>query len=302
MAVGFAAGMQGATLAAAALLTAGLLAALGQTHALFPRVMRVPLQQLRAGASKAAAIDALRRGLPGTDVRPENSDLTITSASGALDAARARAILMEHGFSGARFTIGPDIDVPAVVARLAGDARAFAVMVISLPLVLLTAALILLRRAPAAAWERRRRPLHIALAGLLGGAALIAGVEVVSRLMTLLGVPIVEQPWLERVLRSQHAAPLAIVATAAIVLAPIGEELFYRGWMLRFLAPRGMALAVIVSTVLFAAVHFHAPAIPAYLVLGGGLAAIYRISGSIAVPIIAHAVNNAVAVAAIWTR
>jgi len=98
--------------------------------------------------------------------------------------------------------------------------------------------------------------------------------------------------------------PLRLMAFLLVVgpLAAIAEELFFRGFIYGWLRRRMRAwTAAGISAACFAAVHFH------YLVPGGtlGLAAagdifvtglllawLYQTSGSLAPPIVMHAVNN----------
>lgn len=92
---------------------------------------------------------------------------------------------------------------------------------------------------------------------------------------------------------------------AVVILAPICEELFFRGLIFRALRdggarfvplPVSIAAAALISGLCFAAVH-NAPgqeAQFAILVISGILwAVLYEISGSILAPILVHAVNNA---------
>jgi uncharacterized protein len=153
-------------------------------------------------------------------------------------------------------------------------------------------------RLPTTPPRGRRRPsvAKVVAAGVGGGIALAAGVAVLEALAATLGQPIVEQPWVENIARSQNAAPLAVLVLVAVFVAPAGEELFYRGWAFRYLAPAGAPVAYGASALLFALVHLHPPAFPAYLLLGLGLAALYRWSGSLWVATLAHATNNLIAI------
>jgi hypothetical protein len=169
-------------------------------------------------------------------------------------------------------------------------------MALSLPVLLLVAGTVL--RTRLAARPRPRKPGRtIVLAGLAGGLAIALAAELVAIVAAALGYPIVEQPWIETITRFGGVAPLAIIVLVAVVLAPLGEELFYRGWVFRYLEDAGAPVAYGVSTALFAAVHLHPPALPAYLLYGLCLAALYRWSGSLWTPILAHATNNSVAMA-----
>ena len=87
------------------------------------------------------------------------------------------------------------------------------------------------------------------------------------------------------------------------LLAPLGEELFFRGLIYRWL--RGLwrpTTAVPVSAVLFASAHFYYP-IPCMLLvacIGLVLAIAYERSGSMWVPISIHAAQNTTVVVLIY--
>lgn len=93
--------------------------------------------------------------------------------------------------------------------------------------------------------------------------------------------------------------PALLLATlTSIVVAPLCEELLFRGYIYgtlrRFLGP-GVAIGL--SSLLFAAVHVNLMALPALLVLAICLALAYEMTGSIVVPIVMHLGFNAVTLA-----
>jgi membrane protease YdiL (CAAX protease family) len=75
------------------------------------------------------------------------------------------------------------------------------------------------------------------------------------------------------------------------------EELWCRGFLGRGLSARyGLAAGVLVTSVLFAALHLHPKYVPVYALMGAYLHFTYLASRSIWVPVLLHALNNAVAV------
>lgn len=89
---------------------------------------------------------------------------------------------------------------------------------------------------------------------------------------------------------------------AAVVLAPIIEELIYRGALFQSARSSfGMVGGIVVSALVFAGVHAEvwssAPAMFGLLVLGLWLAAIFHRTGSLVVPVLAHATFNGVTLA-----
>jgi membrane protease YdiL (CAAX protease family) len=89
--------------------------------------------------------------------------------------------------------------------------------------------------------------------------------------------------------------PLAIVLLAvfAIVLAPIVEELIFRGCLYRFLKSHSTDLpAQIMSGALFSLIHFNLFSFLPLVIVGILLARVYEKSGSILTPICFHALFN----------
>lgn len=95
-----------------------------------------------------------------------------------------------------------------------------------------------------------------------------------------------------------HAAAggglLAAVLTFALLsfLVPIGEELLFRGVVMRGLLRYGAVVAVVASSVVFALFHGVNMALPSALVVGLVAAEITRRSGSIWPAVVVHVVNN----------
>ncbi len=92
---------------------------------------------------------------------------------------------------------------------------------------------------------------------------------------------------------------VVLFALGAGVLAPIAEELLFRGLLFRALTKFGLPAALVVSGAVFGALH--AGAVPAKLlpllaVLGALLALLYAMTGSIVAPMCLHAFINATSV------
>lgn len=95
--------------------------------------------------------------------------------------------------------------------------------------------------------------------------------------------------------RSSAFAVLLLALFAAAVVAPICEELFFRGMLYRYLLRRWpIWLAVFVSSTIFASLHFIPILIPVFLFLGLILAIQYEITGSLTNSMMLHASGNAV--------
>jgi membrane protease YdiL (CAAX protease family) len=91
----------------------------------------------------------------------------------------------------------------------------------------------------------------------------------------------------------QSRAVLIAMLFVACVLAPINEELLFRGVIFRFCRQRfGRAIALGVSGVLFGAMHANWAGFVPLALLGVALALAYEHSGDIRVPIVAHGLFN----------
>ena len=90
------------------------------------------------------------------------------------------------------------------------------------------------------------------------------------------------------------------VMVMAIVVAPVAEEVIFRGYLYpigkRYAGP---FFAMVLTSLLFAALHGHAASLPALFTLAMCLGLAYEKTGTLLVPMIMHAVFNAVSVATI---
>lgn len=81
----------------------------------------------------------------------------------------------------------------------------------------------------------------------------------------------------------------------AVVMAPISEELLFRGILLPALARRmGLGAAVVISAVLFAMLHFHIPSLVPLIVFSVALSLAYLYTENLAVPVVMHMLFNGV--------
>ena len=87
-----------------------------------------------------------------------------------------------------------------------------------------------------------------------------------------------------------------------VVLAPVVEEVFFRGFFYRALRSRfSWALAAALDGVVFGVIHWTGAAtlslLPLFMVLGFIFCAVYERTGSLYTSIAIHALNNALAFA-----
>lgn len=87
----------------------------------------------------------------------------------------------------------------------------------------------------------------------------------------------------------------AYLFVLAIALAPLLEEVLFRGMLLPLLLRRwGAGAAVVVVSVLFALIHFHVPSLVPLFVVAAACSLAYIATGSILVPVALHGIFNAV--------
>lgn len=90
-----------------------------------------------------------------------------------------------------------------------------------------------------------------------------------------------------------------MLIVALVVLAPVCEEIFFRGYLYPALRNRmGMQAAMIWNGALFALVHFEMTGFLSRTVLGYGLSYIFEKNRTLAGPMISHAIYNGVMVLA----
>lgn len=172
-------------------------------------------------------------------------------------------------------------------------------------------------------WLRRQHPRWLdvlgfprrwfpdARAGAIFGIGLyVVMVFVVGALLVLLFQTLsgegVETP--EQV--SQGLPPIGVATTVlyAVVLAPIGEEIFFRGVLFRSIRdPYGFWAGALGSSAAFGLIHYiPGPALDSLLLMtvmvftGLGLSYIYERRGSIVAPIAAHMTFNAIGLILIY--
>ncbi len=102
-----------------------------------------------------------------------------------------------------------------------------------------------------------------------------------------------------KILTDSSTTPMArtLIIFAAVVMAPIGEEIFFRGMMQSMLRRylRRPWLAIVIASVMFASVHFPVPeSLPALFALAIALGYSYERTGRLYAPIMIHALFNTV--------
>lgn len=166
-------------------------------------------------------------------------------------------------------------------------------------------------------WFRRERPVEgweargprklawfqsIPIGVMVGVGALVLAAIVGALTLGLLGFEMPEDE-LMSALASSNGFIVAALALPVIIVAPIGEELFFRGHLFRWSASRcGLAYAYVLTAMIFALSHVNPYGIPSYFTMGLILAWSYDRWRTLAVPMMAHATINAIAVGGLIAR
>jgi membrane protease YdiL (CAAX protease family) len=151
-----------------------------------------------------------------------------------------------------------------------------------------------------------RRGVRDALAGLVGGVLLYPGIVIVGLVLTALFEAVSGRPTTTPDQLPQHLnTPEAIGSVIlAVFVAPVAEELFFRGILFRSIRDRrGFWLGALVSGLIFGLAHYEAAAWQDTVLLqsimvftGVALAYLYERRGNLLANVTAHMVFNVVGV------
>jgi len=101
----------------------------------------------------------------------------------------------------------------------------------------------------------------------------------------------------QKVLESIHMNPIILI-TRSMIMAPIVEEVVFRGLLMARVFNSNSIVGLIVSSFLFGLVHIP-NSIGAWIIYGGmglALATVYRTTKKLEYSIMAHMINNTLAV------
>lgn len=146
----------------------------------------------------------------------------------------------------------------------------------------------------------RHTARHASLKGLVFGLAALPPVAAISMggSATLDALGMEQPPQEVFLLLTDDSVPcgmrLSLIA-AAVFIAPVVEELIFRGILFQaLLRHRRFAYAALLSGAYFALVHLHAPSFLPLLALSVAFSAGYAATGSILTPIVMHTLFNGV--------
>lgn len=115
-----------------------------------------------------------------------------------------------------------------------------------------------------------------------------------SGLYLALGLPLQPQPALLKFFEARKLGEILPFLVYALIIAPVWEEVFFRGTLFPWLAARlPVSQAQWLSALAFGAVHLHGPTLVPLTVFGALLAGIYRSTGSLVPAVLVHSFFNA---------
>ena len=95
----------------------------------------------------------------------------------------------------------------------------------------------------------------------------------------------------------EGASDILIVLAAVVIVAPLIEEVFFRGYLFELLEKKlGGAPAVMITAILFSAVHFNIFTFFPILLMGGFMGWARMRTGSIVPSLVLHSMNNLAAI------
>jgi len=200
-------------------------------------------------------------------------------------------LLERSGYQRRDFVSSPELDMEGLLRTQSH----------TLPLLLSIQAVIFLGSGLLLARGRIRKmppdtaapPLHAVLFGLAAGVGAVLLSVGISALLSLVGLPVEEQEWLNEL----YAEPgvLLRIAPWVVLVGPVAEEVFFRGYFFRFTSQRaGLPVGLLLSSAMFAVIHWNASGFLVYLGIGCVFAWVYHRTGRIVAPIVAHATLNAI--------
>jgi membrane protease YdiL (CAAX protease family) len=158
-------------------------------------------------------------------------------------------------------------------------------------------------RTPAAALGLPRDPAKDLRVGLAGGVAIVAAAYVVDAVVSGVTSLILGhspgQP--DQVPTCLHGAGFASFAVLAVVLAPLGEETLFRGFLFKSLRARySFWPSAVISGAVFGLVHIQGSLflliVPSLMLVGIGLAWVYERRQSLLASMVAHGTFNLVGI------
>lgn len=134
--------------------------------------------------------------------------------------------------------------------------------------------------------------------GVLAGPLIWLTLILLNYLLTpLIGEGPIEQPLLARVQHARNVLAYLVVFASAGLLAPVSEEIFFRGFAYTILKRHyNMSKAIVITNLLFVFVHISPWWFIQIFIVGVMMTVIYEYSQSLITAIVAHSVVNVLSI------
>lgn len=140
--------------------------------------------------------------------------------------------------------------------------------------------------------------LDIPLA-VVGQITAFVGIAVYSLLINAVGVEVPKQ--LDKTDFGASPVGLALAVLVVVILAPLGEELFFRGFVYPALRERwGVLWGMVASSAMFALFHVHPLLFPPMFIIAMVMVVLFEYRKTLAPNIILHALNNLIALLSVY--
>jgi uncharacterized protein len=134
-----------------------------------------------------------------------------------------------------------------------------------------------------------------ACVGLLAALPLVYFIH--SLCLVLLGARAEPQPLIQFLAQNPSLEDRLLLIGTALVIAPVAEELIFRGYIFGVLCRyTGKWWGLLISALVFAAIHAHIPSLAGLFALAVTLTLVYEGTGSLWAAILMHSLFNAITV------
>jgi uncharacterized protein len=138
------------------------------------------------------------------------------------------------------------------------------------------------------------RSLLLGIALLLSALPMVFAVDYIASALLKVNTSTDTQEVIRIFENSSTVAQRVPIILLAVVIAPVAEELAFRGYLYGVIKRYfGAVPALVLSGILFALIHLNLPSFFPLLVLASVFALAYELSGSLLVPMTMHALFNA---------
>ena len=243
------------------------------------------------------------------ETQKKNNIFTSTDENGELPESSARRYFSVLGFALLVSFIIKDLLYAGLVWLISSFApylleNAFVVFLVSnIPLygVALPLCALLLRRLPRATPLKNNIKAHHWIGGMCVAFALMMAGNYVSQMLTTAFSIIRGEQLVNPIADFTQSTPPIFVILAAVIIAPIAEELFFRKLLCDKLLPLGEGYAIFISSAIFALAHGNLFQIFYAFALGCFFAYVYINTGKLRHTVLYHTVINLLgSVVATW--